>query len=83
VPIADGGSFLVEPGIGLIIWLIYSLAALAAALLCAAKGRWGWLLLGFLVAGLLWFIGAIQPATPDSLIGRREAKRRPRASASF
>jgi hypothetical protein len=83
VPIAGGGSFLVEPGLGLIIWLVYSLAALAAAVLCAAKGRWGWFLLGLLVFGLLWFIGAIQPATPRSIIGRREARRRPRASAGF
>ena len=47
------------------------LLACAAGIVTALKGHWGWLLIGFLFAGLPWLVSAWLPAAPASLWARR------------
>lgn len=59
-------TFVVSPG-----WLpMLSLAVLAlafaSAVIAAAKGRWGWVLVGLLTGGLGWFVGAWLRPVPGS-----------------
>ena len=42
----------------------------------AAKGRWGWLLVGVLVGGVIWPIAALLRAGPGSLWARVFGRRR-------
>jgi hypothetical protein len=72
MPAAD---FVVQPGIGLLVWTALGFVALPCAAITAAKGRWGWLLVG--VVTLIGFIvGAAQPALEGSLWSRfRESRR--------
>lgn len=64
-------QFVVAPGPGLIVWTALVCCALLAGLVTAAKGRWGWLLLGLLSGGIAWFVSAFLEASPDSLWARR------------
>ena len=52
-----------------------SIVILAAGIVTAMKGRWGWLFFGLLLAGLPWLGTALQSAEPDSYWARRQAAR--------
>jgi uncharacterized membrane protein YbhN (UPF0104 family) len=69
------GTFLVGPDTGLIVWSGYAVLALIALIVVCVKGRWGWALLGFATAGLLWFVGAFLSATPKSIWSRLRDER--------
>jgi len=47
------------------------LGVLLAGAVTTAKGRWGWVVVGLLTLGVLWFGTAFLIATPDSVWGRR------------
>lgn len=72
-----------DPGVTLILWtgvlspstalLVYTLlvfVALVCAGLCAAKGRWGYLLAGVVTVGIFWVVGATRPAISGSVWAR-------------
>jgi hypothetical protein len=62
-----GGNFIVSPSW----WVVTSWVAVpVGGLVTAAKGRWGWLLVGVFLAGLIWPLTALLIATPDSIWGR-------------
>lgn len=65
--IVANGEFVISPN-----WWLLALACcwLGLGTVTAAKGRWGWLLLGVLLGGLLWPISALLPAAPESLWDR-------------
>ncbi|HEY1777791.1 MAG TPA: hypothetical protein VGG41_16665 [Solirubrobacteraceae bacterium] len=73
--IGAGHVFTVGPSFGLIGFTVLGLVLLACAVVTATKGRWGWLALGLLTAGLLWILGAIKPALPGSLWERLRSGR--------
>ena len=68
--LAQGEEFVVSPGAGTYLWLLYAAMAVACAGITAAKGRWGWLAAGLVFGGLLWPVAALMIATPDSLWAR-------------
>lgn len=72
---ASASDLVVEPGIGMLIWIVIALLSIPAAGVTAAKGRWGWFVLGFVTCGVCWLIGAFQPAMPTSLWRRRGRSR--------
>jgi hypothetical protein len=74
MPAADG-TFTVAPSAGLILWTLYVLAVFAAAVMTALKGQWRWLLVGIVFLGPLLFYAAFLPTEPDSVLGRRKARR--------
>jgi hypothetical protein len=43
---------------------------LAVVVVCALKGKWGFVALGF-VLPILWFVGAVKIAKPNSFWARR------------
>ena len=59
---------------GIVWWILYILfgaAILLTPVICAMKGRWGFLLLGLFPFPILpWFVGAGLPATPSSYWAR-------------
>lgn len=65
----------VGPSLGLIVFAVLGLSLLACAVVTAMKGRWGWLALGLLTAGVLWTFGALQPSLPGSLWERLRSRR--------
>jgi hypothetical protein len=67
--LAASNDFLIEPSIGLFV-VALTVLALPAGLVTAAKGRWGWVVVGLLTSGLAWIATAFLLATPDSLWGR-------------
>lgn len=44
---------------------------LVAGAVTAAKGRWGWVLLGLLTGGFLWLLTAFLAPSADSFWARR------------
>lgn len=65
------GSFLVRPDAGLIAVVVAWLLALAMGAVTAAKGRWGWLILGFfLTGGWIWLVSGFLAPMPGSLWAR-------------
>lgn len=58
------------PSWELVVFTLLVCVALACAIVTAIKGRWGWLVLGLMTAGLLWIVGALQPPAPSSLLQR-------------
>lgn len=65
------GEFVVAPAPGLILWTVLIGSLLIAGGVTAAKGHWGWVLVGLLTGGLPWFVTALLPAAPDSMWTRR------------
>ncbi|MEA2220650.1 MAG: hypothetical protein QOJ35_3276 [Solirubrobacteraceae bacterium] len=57
----------VAPSPGLIVWTALVGLLLVAGAVTAAKGRWGWVLVGLLTGGLPWIVTAFLHASPDSL----------------
>jgi hypothetical protein len=57
----------VGPSWGVIVIAILVCVTLPCGLVTALKGRWGWLALGLMTAGLLWIVGALQPPAPAGL----------------
>jgi hypothetical protein len=72
---ASAGNFVVDPGIGLVIWVVIAFLSIPAAVVTASKGRWGWFAFGFITGGLAWLLGSFQPARPTSLWSRRVRRR--------
>jgi len=70
MPFAESGEFLVSPAIG-IVFVAIGLGVLLAGAVTAAKGRWGWVVLGLLTWGVIWFGTAFLIATPDSVWSRK------------
>jgi hypothetical protein len=64
-PVAD--DFVVSPAPGLVFWSLLMALLLVAGAITAAKGRWGWILIGLLTGGLPWLVTAFLAADPDSL----------------
>jgi hypothetical protein len=62
--LGTGSVLTVAPNTGLIIWPLVAMAFLACGVVTATKGRSGWLLAGFVTAGILWVPGARQAALP-------------------
>lgn len=75
VQLAAGGTFLISPGAGLLLYTGILLVLLLCGLVTASKGRWGWLVVGFLTAGIGWVIGALQNPQPNSIWARLSAAR--------
>jgi hypothetical protein len=59
-------DFYVGPRLVLLIWALLILAALAGGVVTAAKGRWGWVVVGLLSGGVLWLLSAFLAPTPRS-----------------
>jgi len=66
-----GTDFVVSPSPGLIAWTILLVLVLVAGAVTAAKGRWGWVLIGLLTGGLVWPVTAFLAPAPGSLWLRR------------
>ncbi|MEA2355650.1 MAG: hypothetical protein QOD61_1779 [Solirubrobacteraceae bacterium] len=76
---STNGNFVVGPNAALIIFSVLACIAVPCGIVTAAKGRWGWLALGFLTSGILWIGGALQPPRQTSLwqrLATRWASRR-------
>jgi hypothetical protein len=71
-PIAE---IFVQPGFGLLLWALVAFVALPCAVISAAKGRWGWFLVGLLTI-IGFIVGALQPAVEGSLWSRLRGTRR-------
>jgi hypothetical protein len=69
------GDFVIAPNWAVLVFTLLACVAVPCGLVTAAKGRSGWLLLGFLTSGLLWIVGALQTAMPGSMWQRRLARR--------
>ena len=55
------------PSVFTVIWAVaIVLTVLAAGVVTGLKGRWGWLLAGWVTAGALWLFAAMLPAMPGS-----------------
>jgi hypothetical protein len=65
----------VAPSSALIVWTLLVLAVLAAGVVTASKGRWGWLLGGVLLAGVPCLISAFLAPSSTSLWLRRTRRR--------
>lgn len=52
-------------------FVAFGLGVLLAGAVTAAKGRWGWVVVGLLTWGVIWLGTAFLIATPDSVWGRR------------
>jgi hypothetical protein len=61
----------VGPSPGLIAWTIVMGLVLVAGAATAAKGRWGWVLIGLLTGGLLWLVSAFLTPAADSIWARK------------
>jgi len=73
--LAVDDGFTVAPDLGLILWPLYVWAVLIAAVVTALKGQRRWLLVGIVFLGPLLFYAAFLPTEPDSVLGRRKARR--------
>jgi hypothetical protein len=62
-------------------WLVVLLVLLVGCgLITAAKGQWGFLLLGLVFLGVFWPLTAAMPAREGSLWARSRGRRRRTAS---
>jgi hypothetical protein len=77
-----GSSVTVGPSPALVISTIIALMAICAAVVTVMKGRWGWVIIGVFTSGLGFFYSAFLPPRPDSLWGRRIARRQRRRARS-
>jgi len=70
----------VSPSLGLILWTLLIGLAFIGGCVTAAKGQWGWLLVGLLTGGLPLLVTAFVSALPGSLwarfVGRDRAAQR-------
>jgi hypothetical protein len=58
------GSFVVAPDP----WVLaYVVVLVVGGVVTAAKGRWGWMLVGVLLGGVIWPLTALLPAAPTSI----------------
>ncbi len=75
--VAEGGSYVVSPNVGLLLWTLLAFSVMpAAAFVTAAKGRWGWLAVGLLTGGFICVPVAIFiDFVPGSFWSRRVARR--------
>lgn len=75
----------VTPSLALVFWTIAAACCVGAGCITAAKGRWGWLLVGLVTGGLAWLFSAFLIAAPDSLWARHVygPEKQARASAAF
>lgn len=73
---AASDTFLIEPSPVLMISTVFAVAVAIAGVVVALKGRWGWFLLGLLLAGLPWLLGAFQTAADGSLWARMRSRGR-------
>ncbi|WP_205698216.1 hypothetical protein [Conexibacter sp. SYSU D00693] len=71
----EGTSYLVEPGAGLIFFIVLVLVLAPAGVVTALKGRWGWVVAGLLLAGLPWLVSAWVAPADTSWWARRRARR--------
>jgi len=76
-PIVGSGNsnLVVGANAALIIFTVFACIGLPCGAITAAKGRWGWFVLGVLTSGLLWIVGAMQPPRPGSPWHRRAERR--------
>jgi hypothetical protein len=65
------GAIAAASGIGLVFGLIVIAALLAAAVICAMKGKWVFVALGWF-SGIFWIVGAFRLAKPQSRWARRK-----------
>jgi hypothetical protein len=68
---------LIYPSPGLIAWTVVMGLVLVAGAVTAAKGRWGWVLVGLLTGGLAWLVTAFLAPSADSFWAHRAAKASP------
>ena len=61
----------VAPSPLLLAWTLLALCVLAAGVITALKGRWGWLWAGIVLGGLPWLVSAFLAARPGSGWERR------------
>jgi hypothetical protein len=73
--LAAGAAFGVSPNAGILLWPLIAVLLASCGVLTAAKGRWGWLLVGFFTMGLGWVAGARQAPAPGSVWARRSVDR--------
>jgi hypothetical protein len=59
-----------SPGAGLFVYTLLVFVVVVCAGLCAAKGRWGYLLAGAVTLGIFWIVGATRPAMSGSVWAR-------------
>lgn len=71
VSVSATGDFVVGPAPGLVLWTVLVGLLLIAGGVTAAKGRWGWVLIGLLTGGLPWCVTAFMTAAPGSMWMRR------------
>lgn len=69
--VSAAGDLVVAPAPGLILWTVLVGLLLIAGGVTAAKGRWGWILVGLLTGGLPWCATAFLAAAPGSMWTRR------------
>lgn len=63
-------NFTVTPSLALVFWTLVAACCVGAGCVTAAKGRWGWLLVGLVTGGLAWLLSAFLIAAPDSFWAR-------------
>ena len=64
-------DFYVSPSPWLIVFSLLVVVVVAAGVVTALKGRWGWLIAGLLLGGLPWLIGLWLSPRPGSAWARR------------
>ena len=64
-------DFVVSPGPALFAVLALMVCIPVAGGVTAAKGRWGWCLIGLLTGGLVWLVTAFLEPSPGSYWSRR------------
>jgi uncharacterized membrane protein YedE/YeeE len=66
---------LVAPGLGLMLWVLISMAYLVTVFICAVmailKGRWPLALIGLVTFGIVAIVGGLLDAKPGSYWSRR------------
>lgn len=68
-------QFTIAPSLGVVLWLVFIIAVIAAAIATALKGRRAWLAVGIVPGGVPLFYSAFLPPEPESLWARRAARR--------
>ena len=61
----------VGPNAGLVVWTAVAAATILCGLVTAAKGRWGWVLVGLVTGGLVFLYSAWISAAPGSVWAQR------------
>jgi len=69
------GSFVVSPNLALFLYTVIVLVVVVSAVVCAFKGRWGFLALGVFTFGIFVVAGALRPSLPGSVWSRLADKR--------